>query len=186
MHPQCYASNRKEFRDWFKKNHKNEDKVYLISYKKHTGKPSLSHKESMEEAICFGWIDTIIKRIDGEKYCRCFVKRKEKANWSKNTLSYAKKLIQEKKMTLQGLKAYERGLKRPVLNHNLPKNPPTPSELKLLLDKNKEARENFKNLAPSRKRLHIYWIEKAKRLETRNRRIKEVFRLIKKNKKLPR
>ena len=70
-----YPKNRQEWRNWLEKNHDKEKKVAVIKYKKHTGKPSISHKESMEEAICFGWIDTTLKRLDDERYGVTFVKR---------------------------------------------------------------------------------------------------------------
>ena len=90
-----YAKNRKQWGAWLRKNHKKENKVNLIKYKKHTGKPSLTPKEAMEEAICFGWIDTTVNRLDEERYMQRFSKRSKNSRWSKNTLSYAKKLIEE-------------------------------------------------------------------------------------------
>ncbi len=155
----------------------------MIKHKRHTKKPAVSHRESMEEAICFGWIDTTVKRIDDDTYANCFVKRNKNSRWSRATQSYAKRLIKEKKMTPAGLQAYEEGLKKPVIDHDLPRNPKTPTELKKLLEKNKTAKENFENFAPSYKRFYIYWIEKAKRKETREKRAKEVFKRAKQNKK---
>ncbi len=178
-----YLKTGMEWRDWLSKNHDKEKKVYLIKYKKHTGKPTLTNREAMGEAICFGWIDTTINRIDDEKYSQCFVKRTEKSRWSNNTLSYAKRLIKEGKMTPAGLKMYKLGLKKPVIDHNLPKNPIPPSDLMIELEKNKTALNNFNNFAPSYKRFYIYWIEHAKRQETRNKRIKEVFNRSLENKK---
>jgi len=81
-----YAGTRKEWRQWLRLNHKKETRVNLVKFKKHTGKPSLNNKESMEEAICFGWIDTTIKRIDDERYQQSFAKRTDKSRWSNNTL----------------------------------------------------------------------------------------------------
>ena len=178
MHPKCYAGTVKEFTYWFKKNHKKENKVYLIIHKKHTGKPSISHREAIDVALCFGWIDTIIKKIDEDTYSRCFVKRKEGANWSRNTLSYAKSLIEQKRMTIHGLKAYELGLKKLPHDHGRSKNPKAPEDLILALKKNK-LKEGFDNLAPSYKRSNLYYLEKAKRLETREKRIKEIINSLK-------
>ena len=178
-----YAKNRKEWREWFKKNHRKESKVYLILYKKHTKKPTLNKREAMDGAICFGWIDTTIKRVDDERYTQCFVKRNKNSRWSNNTLSYAKRLIKEKRMTQAGLKMYKEGLKKQTIDHNLPKNPKTPDDLKKELEKNKESKKNFNNFAPSYKRFYIYWIERAKRKETRNKRIKEVVKRARENQK---
>jgi len=181
--PKVHAETRKKWRDWLRKNHKKEKKVWLVKHKRHTKKPAVSHRESMEEAIRFGWIDTTIKRIDDDTYENCFVKRNKNSRWSRATLGYAKKLIEEKKMTSEGLKAYKEGLKKPVIDHDLPKNPETPAELKKLLETNKKAKENFNNFAPSYRRSYIWWIETAKRKETREKRIKEVFQRSKENKK---
>lgn len=183
MEPKCYAGTIKEWRAWLKKNHKKENKVYLISHKKHTGKPSMSHRESMEEAICFGWIDTIIKRIDEDTYARGFVKRKPGANWSRNTLSYAKSMIEQKRMTIDGLKAYELGLKKLPHDHERKENPDVPEDLKIELDKNK-LKEKFENLAPSYRKTYLYWLENAKLLKTREKRIKIILDGVKKGKAL--
>jgi len=104
--------DKKEFRSWLLKNHIKEKKVELIINKKHTKKASPSHKELLEEALCFGWIDTTIKRLDEDKFIRTFVKRNKNSKWSENTLSYAKKLIKEKRMTSSGLIFYKEGLRK--------------------------------------------------------------------------
>jgi uncharacterized protein YdeI (YjbR/CyaY-like superfamily) len=179
-----YARNREEWRAWLEQNHKIEKKVHLIKYKKHTGKPSLSHRESIQEAICFGWIDTTIKRIDDEKYRRTFVKRTKNSRWSNATLGYAKNLIKEGKMTPEGLKAYQEGLKKPVIDHGLSKNPEIPEDLKKELEKNDTAMYNFNNFAPSYKRQYIIWVVRAKRDKTRIARIEEVVKRSFENKKL--
>jgi len=178
-----YAKTWKEWRAWLAKNHEKENRVWLIKYKKATGKPSLNNREAMDEAICFGWIDTTVKRLDEKRYIQCFAKRNKNSRWSNATLSYAKRLIKERKMTSAGLSAYEQGLKKPVLDHNLPRNPETPLDLKKAFEKNKKAKQNFEVLAPSYKRMYIYWIETAKREETRKKRIKEAVRKLKENKK---
>jgi uncharacterized protein YdeI (YjbR/CyaY-like superfamily) len=171
-----YARSREEWREWLRKNHRKESSVYLIKYKKHTKKPTVTSKEAMEEAICFGWIDTTMNRLDDEKYMQRFVKRNKNSRWSNNTIKYAKRLIKEKKMRAAGLKAYNEGLQKPTIDHNLPKNPDVPKDLKKELDKDKKAKENFYSFAPSYKRFYIYWIENAKREETRKRRINEVVK----------
>lgn len=176
MIKQFYPKNREEWREWLRKNHEKESSVYVIKYKKHTGKPTVTSKEAIEEAICFGWIDTTINRLDDERYMQRFVKRNKNSRWSNNTVKYAKRLIKEEKMTSAGLRAFKEGLKKPTIDHNLPKNPKVPEDLKKELEKNKRAKQNFYNFAPSYKRFYIYWIEKAKREETRNKRIKEVVK----------
>lgn len=178
-----YAGTRKEWREWLRKNHRREKKVWLIKYKKHTKKPSISHRESLEEALCFGWIDTTVKRIDHDTYANCFVRRKENGRWSNATLSYAKKLIKERKMTKSGFEAYQNGLKKKTIDHKLPRNPAIPDDLKKKLQKDTKAEQNFLGFAPSYRRFYIYWIERAKRKETRIKRIGEVFKRAKENRK---
>ena len=170
------AKSCEEWRDWLQRNNLKENKVYLIRYKKHTGQPTFNNHEAMRVAICFGWIDTTIKRIDDEKYCQCFVKRTKRSRWSNNTLRYARELIKEGKMSSAGFKAYKEGLKKPTIDHNLPKNPNTPTDLKKALG---DDLDKFKNFSPSFRRYYIYWIEKAKKIETRKRRIKETVQIVK-------
>jgi uncharacterized protein YdeI (YjbR/CyaY-like superfamily) len=174
MTQQIHPKSSKEWRKWLEKNHDKESKVFLVKYKRHTGKPTISHQESMDEAICYGWIDTTVKRLDEDRYIRCFARRNKNSRWSNATLSYAKRLIKEGKMTPAGLKMYKEGLKKPVLNHEFPKNPPTPKILNDALEKNKTAKKFFEELAPSYKRTYIYSILRAKLPETKQKRVKEI------------
>src|SRR3989338_5720954 len=104
--------DRKEWREWLKKNHNTEKSIFLVHYKRHTGKHFLSHRETLEEAICFGWIDTTVKRLDEDRFGRFFVRRGKNSRWSSATQSYAQKLIKQRKMTAAGLKAYQAGLEK--------------------------------------------------------------------------
>ncbi len=177
------AFDRNDFRKWLKKNHDKEKKVAVILHKRHTGKPAPTHRELLEEAICFGWIDTILKRIDEHTYVRNFVKRNENGNWSENTLSYAKQLIKEGKMTKNGLKFYKLGLQKPTHDYGIPKNPDMPEELKKAISKNKTAKDNFDKFPPSSKRMFYRWILYAKLPATRKKRVDTVVKLAKANKK---
>ena len=180
---ECYASNKKEWRSWLRKNHLKEDRVDLISYKRHTGRPTFSHREAMEEAICFGWIDTTIRRIDEDRFARAFVKRGDKARWSENTLGYGGRLLKEGKMSKFGLQRYNEGLSRETHDYDIDRDPEMASELREALSKNKKAKENFDNFAPSYKRIYLVWLESAKLPETRARRIEEVVKRARANKK---
>jgi len=172
---------RDDFREWLVKNHNKETKVELIVYKKHTGKLSPSHRELMEEAICFGWIDTILRKLDANRYIRTFSKRNKNSRWSNNTIQYAKDLIKQGKMTPSGLKYYKEGLKKPTHDFGIPKNPDMPVELKNALAKNKKARENFAKFTPSVKKMAFRWILNAKRDETRTKRVKLLVERAKNN-----
>lgn len=169
------ARDRKTWRAWLEKNHLKETRIALLVHKKHTGKPSMTHKESMEEAICFGWIDTTLKRIDHDTFIRRFARRTDKSNWSTNTLSYAKALVKESKMTPEGMRRYKEGLKKQPLDQGRVKNPSPPEDLITALKKDPATQHNFETLAPSYKRTYLYWLERAKRPETRAKRIASII-----------
>jgi uncharacterized protein YdeI (YjbR/CyaY-like superfamily) len=174
---------KEDFRKWLAKNHNNESKVSVILHKKHTGKDSPSHRELMDEAICFGWIDTTVKRLDEERYIRNFSKRTKNSKWSDNTISYGKELIKQGRMTPIGLKFYEAGLQKPTHDSGIPRNPSMPEELRMALDKNSKAKENFEGFAPSIKKMHYRWILRGKREETRIKRINLIVEAAKVGKK---
>ena len=170
------ALNRNDFRKWLEKNHDKETKVSIILHKRHTGKPAPTHRELIEEAICFGWIDTIIKKLDDERYLRHFSRRNSKSTWSNNTLGYAKKLIKEGKMTPDGLKFYKLGLKKPTHDDGIPKNPTMPLELKNALSTDTKAKNIFDTFPPSKKKMLYRWILRAKLPETRNKRVNTIIK----------
>ena len=174
--------HRNEFRKWLAKNHDKKKKVGLILHKKHTGKNSPSHRELMEEAICFGWIDTTVRRLDSDRYVRFFSKRNKNSMWSYNTLGYAKDLVKKKMMTPHGMKFYREGLKKLPHDHGLPKNPSIPIGLKKALAKSKTARKSFDSLPNSMKRTYLRWIFRAKMQDTKNKRIDFVVKNMSKGK----
>lgn len=183
--PEITVYNRNDFRNWLKKNHKKYSKLAVIVHKRHTGKSAPTHHELIEEAICFGWIDTTIKRLDEDTFLRYFSKRTENSRWSDNTLSYAKSLLEEGKMTPSGIYYYKLGLTKPTHDHGIPKNPNMPENLKKALDKNKKARQNFDSFSPSAKRTYYRWLLRAKQVETQNKRIKQIIEAaLKKNNSL--
>lgn len=173
----------KDFRKWLKKNHKKESKVCVVVHKRHTGKPAPSHRELMNEAICFGWIDTTIKRLDDHTFARYFVKRNTNSRWSDNTISYAKELIRQRSMAPQGMHFYKLGLAKPTHDHGIPKNPDMPEDLKSALAKSKTAAKNFESYTPSSKRMLFRWILRAKLPLTRKNRIARIVALAKKGTK---
>ena len=169
----------KDFKRWLSKNHDKEKKIGLILYKKHTGKNSPSHRELMNEAICFGWIDTTIRRVDENRYIRFFCRRSKNSRWSNNTLGYARELIKKGLMTPAGLHFYKEGLKKPTHDDGIPSNPEIPQEMILEFKRDKKLKEFFDRLTPSIKRMHLRWILRAKRQETRKKRIKQILKELK-------
>ena len=178
--------NRDHWRKWLQKNHAKVTEVLLVYFKKDSGKANITYIESLEEALCFGWIDGIRKRRDEESYTHRFTPRKEKSKWSPTNLKLAKLLITEKKMTPAGQKAYESRLEysRKVMDKIQAKSLSTPAELSKALLRNKCAASYFDSLAPSHRKQYILWISTAKKVETREKRIKEAIKLLSDKKKL--
>lgn len=134
----------------------------------------------MKEAICFGWIDTTVKRLDEERYQQCFVRRTNKSKWSKNTLRYAEEMISLKKMSKEGLKRYLEGKVKPTIDLELQDHMPSGLEKVLHIEK---AWEKFNALTPSTQKVYVHWVARAKMLETKEKRIKVVARQALKGKK---
>jgi uncharacterized protein YdeI (YjbR/CyaY-like superfamily) len=157
-----------------------------VFFKRQTGRPSIEYDESVEEALCFGWIDSIIKRLDDEKYCRKFTPRKSDSKWSSSNRKRVEKIINEGRMTDFGLakiKAAKRSGNwrndpRPVINTD------GPSELSEALARNRKARDFFEKLAPTYQKHFIGWIATAKREETKAKRLKESLILLARGEKL--
>lgn len=182
---QLYVTSRGEWRGWLEKNHDKEQEVWLIYYKKHTGKPRIPYDDAVEEALCFGWIDSIVKRIDDERYTQKYTPRKDKSIWSELNKQRAEKMIKQKRMTKAGLEKIEVAKK----NGEWWKQPAgeddtgLPPALEKALAANKKARENFANFAPYQRKQYVGWILSAKREETREKRIKEVVKRSARNQK---
>ena len=182
MTTSLYVTTRNQWRTWLEKNHETTNEIWLIFYKKGSGKPTIPYNDAVEEALCFGWIDSIIKRIDSEKYVRKFTPRKKKSKWSDLNKKRVKKMIQEGKMTEAGLAKIDE--KVFIEEKVAPKEFIIPPEIEEALQANEKAWKNFSTLAPGYKRVYIGWIIDARREETQKRRLKELITVLEKNEKL--
>jgi uncharacterized protein YdeI (YjbR/CyaY-like superfamily) len=182
-----YVKDRIEWRAWLEEHHATEEQIWLIFYKKASGEPRIPYDDAVEEALCFGWIDSLIKKLDDKRYCQLFTPRRPKSKWSSLNKKRVAKLIREGKMTEAGLAKLDRAAMEKSAADGEPerkKKIATPPFFRLALEQNAKARENFEKLAPSARRLYLLWIKDAKRDETRARRVKEAIRLLEQNKKL--
>lgn len=180
-----YVTNREDWRAWLEENHAREAEVWLVYYKKHTNRPRVPYDEAVEEALCFGWIDSTVRRLDDERFLQRFTPRKDAGNWSESNRKRVRKLIAEGKMTQAGLSKIGEGvLDAPPAQQPKKKEVEVPRFIADALAKKGEAWENFNRLAPSYRREYVSWITDAKREETRERRLKEAVRLLLQNKKL--
>ncbi len=184
---ELYVTDRKQWRDWLEKNHATAKGVWLVYYKVHTGKPSVPYGDSVEEALCFGWIDGIIKKLDDERFCRKFMPRKTKSRWSETNKKRAEKIIRQRKMTEAGMvrikDAKRSGEWSTIRARN--KELTIPAFFLEALAKNKKSLEYFNNLAPSYKRNFVGWVSSAKQEKTRTKRLAEALSYLEQNKKLP-
>jgi uncharacterized protein YdeI (YjbR/CyaY-like superfamily) len=182
--PSAHFENREAWRKWLMENHSFAKEIWIIYFKKHTGKTSIVYREALEEALCFGWIDGMIKSIDEEQYTQRFTPRREKSNWSETNIRLAIQLEGEGKMHESGLKfrsrwssfSNEKQVKKSYM--------PIPSELEEAIQLFPDAYSNFAILSPSCKNQYVLWIMDAKKEETRARRIAESVKLLEKGKKL--
>ena len=182
-----YFTDRHQWRRWLKENYKSREEAWLVYYKKHTGKPTIPYDDAVEEAICFGWIDSTVRRIDEERYRQRYTPRHIKSIWSELNVKRAEKMIKEGKMTEVGLEKFKAGLRdnTRLLESGITSNKKIiiPEGLKKDLKKNSEAWKNFNNFADSYKKRYIFWYLDAKREETREKRAKEIIRRSEENKR---
>lgn len=179
-----YISDRQKWREWLRENHSTCTEVWLIYYKKHTGKPRIAYNDAVEEALCFGWIDSTIQRIDNEKFAQKFTPRKNLKKWSELNKQRVRKLIKTGLMTEAGLEKIDWQAFNSEVEDKRNTKLQTPDYMKQALQAAEPAWENFQKLAPSYRRNYIMWITTAKRRETRQKRLKEAIELLKENKKL--
>jgi len=132
--------DRNEWRKWLERNHKKKKEVWLVHYKKHSGKVGVQHSEAVEEALCFGWIDSKLKKVDEEKFVLRYSIRKANSVWSRVNREKAEKMIKAGKMTSAGLAIIEEAKKRGSWNdaYTSLERERIPADLKRALIKTKE------------------------------------------------
>lgn len=180
---ELYVKTREEWRKWLDENHTIVKGVWLVYYKKSSGKPRIPYNEAVEEALCYGWIDGKIKRVNDDYYIQWFTQRRQGSRWSKLNMNRVRKLISEGKMRPSGLAVYEETVLKPELIYEL-KSETTislPDDLLEALKRNSVAYTNFNNFPPSSQRLYLLWLNDAKKEETRTGRIVKIVARSEKN-----
>jgi uncharacterized protein YdeI (YjbR/CyaY-like superfamily) len=170
--------DRKEWRRWLEEKHSSEKEVWVIIYKKKSGRTGLKYQEAVEEAICFGWIDSKMQRIDAKRFRQRFSPRKKNSIWSKNNKETAEKMIQEAKMTQAGFETINEAKRNGKWDtaYSSKMVPTIPRDLAKALRENELAWKNFKKFSNSTKLQYIYWVNSAKKDETRRKRIIDVMK----------
>jgi uncharacterized protein YdeI (YjbR/CyaY-like superfamily) len=168
------ARTAEDWRAWLDAHHASESEVWLVFYKQHTGIAAVTYEDSVDEALCFGWVDSLIKRLDDARYARKFTPRRAQSQWSASN-----------RHRYEVLKAAGRlrpaGVDRPPTdrhNHPPPATSNVPAYLKTAFRKRPKAWRTFQGLPPSHRRRFVVWIDSAKREDTKTRRLKEAVRLL--------
>src|SRR5437016_2817966 len=179
-----YAKDRKAWRKWLEKNHATSDGVWLIYDKKASGKKRLEYSDAVEEALCFGWIDSTLRPLDDERYMQRFTPRKPNSGWSALNKQRIEKMIDQDLMAKAGLEKIEEAKRNGAwekLDHIEALK--LPEDFEKALSKNKKAKTNFENFPQFTKKQFLYRINSARRPETRKERIMLLVKMAAANKK---
>jgi len=171
-----FFRNSAEFRKWLEANHETETELFVGYYKVGTKKPSMIWSESVDEAICFGWIDGVRKSIDEESYCNRFTPRNPKSNWSAINIKKVEELIRLGKMAPAGLAAFEKRSEARSAIYSYENRPEKfNSEMEARFKENIHAWNFFSILAPSYQKTNIYWVMSAKQVATQLSRLDKLI-----------
>jgi len=177
-----YPKNRTEWRAWLEANHDKKQSIWLIYYKKKSNTPTVNYSEAVDEALCFGWIDSKAKPLDEEKFMQFFSRRKVKSVWSKINKEKVERLVKEGLMTSAGLDIIEQAKQNgswTILDEA--EALIIPNDLDDEFEKRPIAKNYFAGLSRSDKRNILQWLVLAKRPETRLKRITEIVELAEQN-----
>lgn len=180
--PVFIPKTRAAWRKWLEKNHDKTPMVWLVMHNKESGIKSITYSEAVEEALCFGWIDSVVYKRDDESRYQYFTKRKPKSRWSALNKKRVAEMIKQGLMTKAGQDmidlAKETGTWDTLTEIDKHTVPP---DLQKALNKNKVALKNYEAFPPSARHMILAWIQDAKRPETRQKRIEETVTLAKDN-----
>ena len=172
-----HFASRVEFREWLAKNHATSTELLVSFYKKHTGKSGATYDEAVEEALCFGWIDGVKKRVDDERFTHRFSPRKAKSTWSRINVHRAMSLIKAGMMASPGMRAFEaRQEKRTGIYTYEQKRPGLSFADRKRFMKNVRAWKFFASQPPGYQRTAGCWVSRAKREQTRLRRLGKLMK----------
>ena len=149
-----YVTDPKDWRDWLKKNHRTEKEIWLVYPKKATGKPRIEYNDAVEEALCFSWIDSIVKKLDNDHTVQRFSPRKPKAKYSQANIERLRSLVAKKKVSKEVVE---------TLGDILDQEFVIPPDILKAIRANREAWKNFQNFSDSYKRIRIAFIDGARK-----------------------
>ena len=181
------VKNSAEWRAWLAANHDKEQEVWLVYFKAASGQTGIDYETSVEEALCYGWVDSIIQKIDEEKYAHKFNPRRPGSFWSASNKKRMEKLITEERMTPVGLAKYNPDARESTSEDGQKirrGEMPIPAEVRQRLESNPRAWDNFQRLPPSHQRQYMSWVLSAKKAETQEKRLAEIIAVLEQGKKM--
>ncbi len=154
------VTNRKEWRSWLARNHAREKEIWLVFFRKSSGKPRIPYNDAVEEALCYGWIDSLQKGIDEEKFAQRFSPRKPTSKLSEMNKERIRRLIRQKKMTAAGLKAISKTFD---MAKDLEARTVVAPDILAVLQAGKRAWKNFQNFPEGYKKVRLGFLESRRR-----------------------
>lgn len=184
--PTLSFKNQKEFSTWLEKHHDTSDGIWIQLFKKGSRVESITYAEAVEEALCFGWIDSLVHKHDEKSYVQKFTPRRAKSMWSKINIGHIERLTKAGRMKEAGIKEVERAKTdgRWQQAYDSPTNMRVPEDFLKEISKNKKANEFFETLNKTNKFAIAFQLHNAKKPETRERRIKKFVEMMEKREKL--
>lgn len=175
-HSPTFFSSKSALRKWFEKNHDKATELLVGFYKVTSKKPSISWSESVDEAICFGWIDGVRKSIDDESYCIRFTPRRPGSIWSAININKVEMLSKQGLMNVSGIEAFEKRQENKSRIYSYEKEPSSlPEDFLKKFKAHKKAWEFFQSMAPSYQKICIHWITGARQDATKIKRLEELI-----------
>ena len=177
-----HLKTREEWRAWLEQNHDKSDGVWFVWWKKATGRPVIPYTNAVDEALCFGWIDSKVKRLDEERAMRMFTPRNPKSQWSRINKNKVARLLEQGRMTAAGMRLVKAAKADGSWNFSDEiEDLVIPPDLASALAENDAAEDYFEKLPNSRKKSVLWWIKSARRSETRAARIAKTVRMAAEN-----
>jgi uncharacterized protein YdeI (YjbR/CyaY-like superfamily) len=176
--PQTHVETREAWRAWLEAEHAASKGTWLVSWKQHTGRPAVGYDASVEEALCFGWVDSLVRKLDEDRSMLLFTPRKPTSNWSRPNKQRVERLIAEGRMTPAGLALVEEAKRRGTWTAlDEVEDGVVPDDLAEAFDRHPGSREQWDGFPRGVRRGILEWILNAKRPETRAKRLEETASL---------
>jgi len=171
--------DHKQWRKWLAEHHDSASEVWLVFYKRHTGVTCLSYEDAVEEALCYGWVDSLIRRVDEDRFARKFTPRKADSKWSTSNRRRYAELKARGRLSPAGEQRAPS-----ARDGDAPRPATTPTYIVAALRANALAWACFEKLAPSHRRQYVAWIDSAKRRETKERRLNAAIGMLVEGKRI--